>query len=918
MYRSARDDVALRSAGVAGPGRWEPLVSSHPRLTILSAAACAVALVLAVTVPVTPVVAQDAPGGAEAPGAVEAVGVENAARVAFSASASAGVGSYLVEADGSPVALVAPSLQRRLEQVTGAGVVVGGGAGTTGAEVAAAIADLLVRGKVAFVVPANSAADNLVVGAVAGVLDAPVLITGPDSLPASTRATLAERQPRQIRVVGARPVVGDAVLAEIAQVVPAADVQRIAAAERFDLAAQLSQVGFPDASRVDTVLLVSGLDLADAPAAAALAGGSEQSVGLLATRLDGLPEPTRDELVRLAPQRVVIVGTTAEVSEDVAAEVRSLGIATERVDAPTPEQRAIDVAELLGVAAAGAVVGGVGVARAPVGPGDRATSARTTGVEGVPGGTMAEQQALAAYAARTSRPLLWGPATPTTPPALAEGLRRAAGSGVLEVVGAGEVPVAVDGLPGGQEVTLRVRAVGPDGPGPASDPVTVTTTGTGAGDDRTRTRALIDAPGAVAAVEVPVGEVVVAVEVQGASGPGYLDITAAPPPTGAVADGIVTWGGPVTAAPDGFDADVVSACVRVDRAQERRLGAAAAQHGLFAVRDGVPQRLPAAIGDDRVCAAAGDLTDTPVLVGALRVERIDGPDRAATAAAIARATAAADTSVVYVATGGDFPDALAGVPAAVRADAPVLLAYRDLLPVDTADELARLAPERVMVLGGTGAIGDEVLSAISEAAGAPAERIGGTDRFDTAALVATTVWPDGAEEVYLATGAGFADALAGGPVAGAREAPLLLTATDALPDSTRDALGALDPDRVVILGGGAAVTQDIADAVTELTGAEVIRRSGADRFETAAALATDLPDAAVAHVATGLDFPDALAGGAAAGRLGSPVLLALPDNLPAATETSLGSDGLRRAVLLGGSAALDDAVRLAVDGALPR
>ncbi|MFP5487459.1 MAG: cell wall-binding repeat-containing protein, partial [Acidimicrobiia bacterium] len=85
---------------------------------------------------------------------------------------------------------------------------------------------------------------------------------------------------------------------------------------------------------------------------------------------------------------------------------------------------------------------------------------------------------------------------------------------------------------------------------------------------------------------------------------------------------------------------------------------------------------------------------------------------------------------------------------------------------------------------------------------------GGT-RYDTAAEAATTAYPDGAANVVLASGEKFPDALAGGGLAGQLDAPILLTLQGELPESTIEALAALDPTTVTILGESEAVSDAV-------------------------------------------------------------------------------------------------------------
>jgi spore germination protein YaaH len=101
------------------------------------------------------------------------------------------------------------------------------------------------------------------------------------------------------------------------------------------------------------------------------------------------------------------------------------------------------------------------------------------------------------------------------------------------------------------------------------------------------------------------------------------------------------------------------------------------------------------------------------------VTRLAGADRYATAAAVSAATFAAGAPVAYIATGLNFPDALAGAVAAARAGGPLLLVRPDGVPPATAAELKRLKPTRIVILGATGVVPDATAAAARAAALGP-------------------------------------------------------------------------------------------------------------------------------------------------------------------------------------------------------
>ncbi|WP_114906119.1 cell wall-binding repeat-containing protein [Ornithinimicrobium murale] len=189
-----------------------------------------------------------------------------------------------------------------------------------------------------------------------------------------------------------------------------------------------------------------------------------------------------------------------------------------------------------------------------------------------------------------------------------------------------------------------------------------------------------------------------------------------------------------------------------------------------------------------------------------------GENRYETAAAISGEYEAGGT--VYLASGQAYPDALVGSAAAGLEDAPVLLTRTDLLPQATRTALTSLDPSEIIVLGGTDAVSEEVAAQAAAATGAPATRVGGQDRYETATLLAERFQPL-VDAVFVASGQDYPDALTGAAVAGARRLPILLTRPDKLTEVTGATLDRLDPQRIIVLGGPVAVADDVLDAMEQ-------------------------------------------------------------------------------------------------------
>lgn len=293
-------------------------------------------------------------------------------------------------------------------------------------------------------------------------------------------------------------------------------------------------------------------------------------------------------------------------------------------------------------------------------------------------------------------------------------------------------------------------------------------------------------------------------------------------------------------------------------------------------------------------------------------DRIGGLDRFETAADISEAFFDPGVDRVYIATGLDFPDALTGGAAGIGS--PLLLATRDTLPDDTRAELQRLQPGEIVILGGPVAIGDDVESELAGYTDGDVRRLAGHNRFATAAQISADRFePDQTDHALVATGADFADALAGTPWAGLEQAPILLVASDTVPQETRDELDRLGLQRITVLGGPVAVSDQVEAQLADHAD-DVQRVAGADRFATSVEVAEavrgllgdDRSDPV--YVATGLAFADALAGGAAIGSVTGPgtgpLLLAARDVVPDTVRGHLQVNDNASLTVFGGPAAI--------------
>ncbi|MCA0151575.1 cell wall-binding repeat-containing protein [Rossellomorea vietnamensis] len=251
------------------------------------------------------------------------------------------------------------------------------------------------------------------------------------------------------------------------------------------------------------------------------------------------------------------------------------------------------------------------------------------------------------------------------------------------------------------------------------------------------------------------------------------------------------------------------------------------------------------------------------------VDRIFGESRYDTAGMISlRGWNRAET--IVIASGETFPDALAGGPLAYQLNAPILLTYKHRLPAETRKFINILEAKQAYILGGVGAIDLYVEKQLRDL-GLKITRIGGDDRFQTAAKIADYLPSD---QAIVANGRNFPDALAVAPYAAKNGIPIVLTESTDLPESTKEITD--EKEDTIIVGGEGVISSTVASDLPSST-----RFGGADRYETAKNIIEGLPlGKETAYVATGGNFADALSGSVLAAKDNAPILLVKKDDIP--------------------------------------
>ena len=320
------------------------------------------------------------------------------------------------------------------------------------------------------------------------------------------------------------------------------------------------------------------------------------------------------------------------------------------------------------------------------------------------------------------------------------------------------------------------------------------------------------------------------------------------------------------------------------------------------------------------------------------VTRYGGADRYATSLLIAEAfatDAGGSLEWVVLVSGRRWTDAVVAASAAGALGAPVLMTPPDELRADALEFLQRVGVSKALVVGpdtsgggehGPGrGVGEEVLEALGDA-GISAERVAGDDRYGTGVAAAGRVTPgamgDLGRTAVIASGEVFADALVAGPFAARGIHPVLLSSPGALHADVAGYLGDAGIEHVVLMGGTAALSDAVEQAVADL-GIDVTRVAGSTRYDTAvkaAELVADRYSAAAGKPCFANDtigvararVPfDSFSAAPLLGRQCAPLVLADPGRIPADTAAFLDTArdahdavGLR---VFGGDAAVSQA-----------
>lgn len=267
------------------------------------------------------------------------------------------------------------------------------------------------------------------------------------------------------------------------------------------------------------------------------------------------------------------------------------------------------------------------------------------------------------------------------------------------------------------------------------------------------------------------------------------------------------------------------------------------------------------------------------------IERVYGKNRYETAANLSRKFQISDNIILV--SGENFPDALVSSSIAFRLEAPILLTSKDNIPKETMDEINRLNPTNVYIVGGEGSIPEESLKSLDK----NLIRISGKDRFETSEKVAEKAIELGLDNstLILTGGLSYPDALSSSNLVKDKNSPLVLV---------REKLPEISEGKNLIAVGGIKNME-----IDEFNGTVI---SGVDRYETSVKVLQNLNnDISKLLIASGENYPDALVASA----IQNPLLLTKKNGYSLSAMDFIKEKNIKNFSLIGGLGTLPESLK---------
>ncbi|AJP12543.1 TPA: cell wall-binding protein Cwp10 [Clostridioides difficile] len=292
------------------------------------------------------------------------------------------------------------------------------------------------------------------------------------------------------------------------------------------------------------------------------------------------------------------------------------------------------------------------------------------------------------------------------------------------------------------------------------------------------------------------------------------------------------------------------------------------------------------------------------------VKKLKGADRFETAIKISQSGwTKSDTVVIVNGEDKSMVDGLTATPLASVKNSPILLSSNEKLPQKTVEELKRLNPSKVVVIGGNNSMPNSVVEAIKAVnSKISVQRIGGDTRYQTSINIAKEIdRTNNVSKLYIGAGNGEADSLSIASLAGKEKTPIVLTQKDGVDNEAEQFIKSNKVSNIYFIGGVEKISNKAIEQVGKIANKDISnnRVAGQTRQETNAKVidkfySQSKLDGVV--VANQDKLIDALAVGPLAAKNNSPVILAT-NTLDKSQESSLKGKNSSKLFEVGGGIA---------------
>lgn len=209
----------------------------------------------------------------------------------------------------------------------------------------------------------------------------------------------------------------------------------------------------------------------------------------------------------------------------------------------------------------------------------------------------------------------------------------------------------------------------------------------------------------------------------------------------------------------------------------------------------------------------------------VNVVKMTGSDRYDTATKISQMgwKTGADTVVIVNGNEKHMVDGLSATPLASVNDAPVLLSNNGKLPSDTVQELKRLKPKKVYIIGGTTSVPATVVNSIKNTvSNVNVTRIGGSTRYETSLAIAKEIdKTNDVSKIFVSGGNGEVDALSIASVAGKAKAPIILTDVNKVDSNVYNFIKSENVGDAYFIGGEKRISDKTINQINQVVSKDV-------------------------------------------------------------------------------------------------